>query len=158
MCAKGNGGKRKMLSGDNVNYMEIKFKGVLENIVFARNTLAQFIYKMNPTISFLNELKTVVSEGVTNCIVHGYEGNIGEVILRASFNEKEIYFEIEDSGIGIPDIKQAMEPMFTTKIEDNRSGLGFTIMEIFLDSLEVVSNGFGTTLKCYKRLGDLIGS
>lgn len=147
-----------MLLGDDVNYMEISFKGILENVMFIRNTLAQFIYKMNPTISFLNEIKTVVSEGVTNSIIHGYDNIIGDVILRASFNENELYFEIEDFGIGIPDVKLAMEPMFTTKADSDRSGLGFTIMEIFLDKLEVISNSNGTILKCYKRFGDMIGS
>ena len=142
-----------MLTENDVNKMEIKFKGIIDNIKFIRNTCAMFLYPLDLTESFINELKIVVSEAVTNAIVHGYEGVINDIDLKMEFSKDVIEIVIKDYGIGIDDINKAREPLFTTKPSEERSGLGFTIMEMFLDSLEVLSNkDEGTTLICRKYI------
>ena len=138
---------------NNVNKIKIKCKGIIDNIKFIKNFCVIFLYPLDLTESFINELKIVVSEAVTNAIVHGYEGVINDIDLKMEFSKDVIEIVIKDYGIGIDDINKAREPLFTTKPSEERSGLGFTIMEMFLDSLEVLSNkDEGTTLICRKYI------
>lgn len=144
-----------MLSEDNVNSMELKFKGNLENIKFARNTCAMFLHTLDLTTSFVNEIKMVISEGVTNSIVHGYENVENDIVIKMDYKIDEVNIEIIDYGVGIPDIDLARTVMYTTKPSEERSGLGFTIMEMFLDSLIVESKvNEGTTLRCKKLINE----
>ena len=122
------------------NSFQISFKSRLENIGFARNTCAMFLSELNLTVSFIQEIKTIVSEAVTNSIIHGYEGDINKtVFINLSYDLEYIYLEIIDYGIGIPNIEEARTPLFTTKMESERSGLGFTIMEVFSDEFSCES-------------------
>ena len=106
-----------------------------------------------PTVSEIADIKTAVSEAVTNAIVHGYEGTRGTVILRASIDGTLLTIEITDKGRGIADIPQAMEPFFTTHPEQERSGMGFAVMQTFMDDLRVTSTpGQGTTVRMKKRI------
>lgn len=144
-----------MLPENNVNYMELKFKGNLENIKFARNTCAMFLYSLDLKTSFINEIKTVISEGVTNSIVHGYNNVENDIIIKMNYTKEEISFDIIDYGVGIPDIELARTIMYTTKPNEERSGLGFTIMEMFLDSLIIESKvEEGTVLRCKKLIDE----
>ncbi|QTM99715.1 anti-sigma F factor [Sediminibacillus dalangtanensis] len=136
------------------NNMHLEFTSVSENEAFARVTVASFIAQLDPTMDELTELKTVVSEAVTNSIIHGYENSEDQKIyISCSIEEDEIELVIRDEGIGISDINEAVQPLYTSKPELERSGMGFTIMENFMDKVEVVSHpGEGTTLKLYKQL------
>lgn len=112
--------------------MEITFKSELEAIPNLRGMIASLISNKNQTISFINEVKTIVSEGITNAIIHGYnENNDKDIKLRIKFDDEGLYIEIEDYGIGIENISQAREVLFSTMKSKDRSGLGFTIMELF---------------------------
>ena len=128
------------------NYIEIKIPALSKNESLARNVIALFCVELNPTIDELDDVKTAVSEAVTNSIVHAYSDNDGEIILRASILEQTLHIEIEDFGVGIDDIASAMKPFYTTKPEDERSGMGFTIMESFMDNLLVKKNEQGGTV------------
>ena len=136
------------------NHMSLTFPSLAENESFARVAIAAFAVQLSPTLSEIADLKTAVSEAVTNAIVHGYEGTRGDILLRASYDERgEITVEIEDHGKGIADIAQAMEPFFTTQPEQERSGMGFSVMQTFMDGLEVVSHpGEGTLVRMRKRI------
>mgnify|MGYP004546664311 FL=1 len=136
------------------NHMSLTFPSLAENESFARVTIAAFAVQLSPTLSEIADLKTAVSEAVTNAIVHGYEGTRGDILLRASYDERgEITVEIEDHGKGIADIAQAMEPFYTTQPEQERSGMGFSVMQTFMDGLEVVSHpGEGTLVRMRKRI------
>lgn len=136
------------------NYVNIELKSDLKNIMLARNIGAAFLYTVDPTISFLQEVKTIISEAVTNCIIHGYEKDENKkVYMNLSYDDEYCYFEFIDYGVGIKDIEQARMPMFTTKQEEERSGLGFTIIEVFTDELIVESKvNEGTTVRCKKKL------
>ncbi|MDR2166299.1 MAG: anti-sigma F factor [Clostridiales bacterium] len=137
------------------NEMELKFAALSENQAFARVVAAAFATRLNPTVAEITEIKTAVSEAVTNAIIHGYDGLDGAaVIMRGYIKGREILIEIEDAGRGIEDIEQAREPLFTTKPDEERSGMGFTVMEEFMDSLEVESEpGRGTIVKMRKIIG-----
>lgn len=136
------------------NHMSLTFPSLAENESFARVAIAAFAVQLSPTLSEIADLKTAVSEAVTNAIVHGYEGTRGDILLRASYDERgEITVEIEDHGKGIADIVQAMEPFYTTQPEQERSGMGFSVMQTFMDGLEVVSHpGEGTLVRMRKRI------
>ena len=136
------------------NHMSLTFPSLAENESFARVAIAAFAVQLSPTLSEIAALKTAVSEAVTNAIVHGYEGTRGDILLRASYDERgEITVEIEDHGKGIADIAQAMEPFYTTQPEQERSGMGFSVMQTFMDGLEVVSHpGEGTLVRMRKRI------
>lgn len=109
---------------------------------------------LNPTVEEVSDVKTAVSEAVTNAIIHGYESEVHNIYIRCRTEGKTLYLEIEDEGKGIEDVKQAMEPLFTTKPELERSGMGFSFMEAFMDKLEVESvPGKGTTVKMEKTIG-----
>ena len=137
------------------NKMELSFLAISENEAFARVAVAAFATQLNPTVAEITEIKTAVSEAVTNAIIHGYENSGGEcmVHLKCHIVSNEIFIEVSDSGGGIADIDQAREPLYTSKPEMERSGMGFTVMEEFMDRLEVDSQvGFGTTIKLHKAL------
>lgn len=136
------------------NHMSLTFPSLAENESFARVAIAAFAVQLSPTLSEIADLKTAVSEAVTNAIVHCYEGTRGDILLRASYDERgEITVEIEDHGRGIADIALAMEPFYTTQPEQERSGMGFSVMQTFMDGLEVVSHpGEGTLVRMRKRI------
>lgn len=120
----------------------------------ARAVVSSFVVQVDPTVEELSDIRTAVSEAVTNCIVHGYRNSSGavEITVRLLPN-REIYIRIKDNGCGIPDIEQAMQPLFTTAPEEERSGLGFSVMESFMDRLVVRSKiGRGTTVTMRKKL------
>ena len=136
------------------NWMQICFEAVSQNEQLARIAVASFITPLNPTLEEMADVKTAISEAVTNAIIHGYEENPGIVYIRCRLKGDLLEVEIEDQGKGIEDIDQAMEPMFTTKPEQDRSGMGFSFMEAFMDELEVVSiPGAGTKVCMKKKLG-----
>ena len=132
--------------------MEITFKSELEAIPNLRGMIASLISNKNQTNSFINEVKTIVSEGITNAIIHGYnENNDKDIKLRIKFDDEGLYIEIEDYGIGIENISQAREVLFSTMKSKDRSGLGFTIMELFSNQFDVISEkGVGTILKIFE--------
>ena len=131
----------------------------LENVVFSRSVLVGFILDLNLDVNFVNELKTVVSEAVTNAIVHGYKENKEETVyLEIAYDDENIYITVEDKGIGIEDIEKAKEPLYSTNKEAERAGLGFTIMEVFTDKMEIISSlNNGTILKFIKQYRGLDG-
>jgi len=136
------------------NRMRLEFDSRSSNESFARVTVAAFMTQLNPTLEEVADVKTAVSEAVTNAIIHGYQGELHTVTIEARIEGKTLCLEIQDQGIGISDIKKAMEPLFTTKPEKERSGMGFSFMEAFMDELEVISEpGNGTTVKMKKRIG-----
>ncbi|WP_040228257.1 anti-sigma F factor [Bhargavaea cecembensis] len=130
------------------NEMTLTFSAISENEALARMTLTFFIAPLDPTLEEISEYKTIISEAATNAIIHGYsEDPAGQVEIRARLDGREVTVSITDRGGGIADVEEAMQPMFTTKPETERSGMGFTIMESFADSLEVKSEpGEGTTV------------
>ena len=135
------------------NYMTLKFKSVSENESLARMAVAAFVAPLDPSLDELADIKTSISEAVTNCIIHGYENKPGIVELTAIIEDDLLTIKIADEGKGIGDIDQAREPLFTTKPELERSGMGFTIMESFMDKLRVVSRpGRGTTVTMTRRI------
>ncbi|WP_173916245.1 anti-sigma F factor [Halobacillus sp. Marseille-Q1614] len=136
------------------NHMRIEFSSISQNESLARLAVASFISPLNPSMDELTDIKTVVSEAVTNAIIHGYEENPEEnVILECSIDEDQIQIIIQDHGIGIEDIEEAREPLFTSKPEWERSGMGFTIMENFMDQVDVKSiKNEGTTITLAKQL------
>ncbi len=139
---------------EHTNEMKLIFDSRSSNEAFARVTVAAFMTSLNPTVEEVSDVKTAVSEAVTNAIIHGYEGEVKDICIRCRTEEKTLYLEIEDQGRGIADVEAAMEPLFTTKPELERSGMGFSFMEAFMDELEVVSEfGKGTTVKMKKIIG-----
>lgn len=139
------------------NEMKMEFDAVSENEAFARMTVAAFVTPLNPTLEEISDIKTAVSEAVTNAIIHGYElleGKENKVYLHCLIDEDVLHVEIRDEGRGIENIEQAMEPLFTTKPDMDRSGMGFSFMEAFMDDLEVISvPGEGTSIQMKKKLG-----
>ena len=135
------------------NYIKLEFPSRSANEAFARAAVACFAAQTDPTLEELSDIKTAVSEAVTNCIVHGYPQAIGKICLRASIlSDNSVEIVVKDWGRGIDDIEKAREPMFTTG-GDDRSGMGFTIMESFMDSLRVRSApGKGTTVTMRRRI------
>lgn len=136
---------------ENTNEMLIVFDSRPVNEGLARVAVASFCTQLNPTLEEIADLKTAVSEAVTNCIIHGYEGRIHKIWVKCCLNGKEITVDVIDEGKGIEDIQKAMEPLFTTKPEKERSGMGFTFMEAFMDEVTVESQmGNGTTVHMKK--------
>lgn len=139
---------------EHTNEMQLIFDSRSSNESFARVTVAAFMTSLNPTVEEVSDVKTAVSEAVTNAIIHGYENEVHNIYIRCRTEEQTLYLEIEDQGKGIEDVGQAMEPLFTTKPELDRSGMGFSFMEAFMDSLEVISKpGKGTLVKMTKTIG-----
>ncbi|OXT07615.1 anti-sigma F factor [Thermoanaerobacterium thermosaccharolyticum] len=135
------------------NKMELKFLSKSQNESFARTVIAAFAAQLDPTIEEIADIKTAVSEAVTNCIIHGYENKIDYIVLKAEIEGNKLIVEVIDNGIGIEDIEKAMEPLYTTKPDEDRSGMGFTVMQTFMDELEVESEkGKGTRVKMVKYI------
>ena len=134
--------------------IKIEFDAVSRNESFARVCVAAFATRLDPTLDEINDIKTAVSEAVTNAVIHGYNEQGGIIELTAAKKEDELTIVISDKGRGIDDIEKAMEPMFTTGSDKERSGMGFTFMEVFMDELSVESQpGQGTTVTMKKRIG-----
>lgn len=136
------------------NHMTLQFASRSENEAFARITVAAFISQLDPTMEELTDLKTVISEAVTNCIIHGYDGDPNGVITISTLIEGDsVTITVKDEGSGIDDLELAREPLYTSKPDMERSGMGFTIMENFMDEFDVSSEqGTGTTLRMKKRI------
>lgn len=134
--------------------MRLIIESISENESFARTAVAAYITRLDPTLEELSDVKTAVSEAVTNSVIHGYNGRKGEIEIVCEIKGREIFIEVIDQGVGIEDIERAMEPMYTTKPEWERSGMGFAFMEAFMDGLEVISElGKGTRVKMRKEIG-----
>ena len=134
--------------------MKMTIAGYSRNEGLARMCVCAFASQLDPTIEEINDIKAAVSEAVTNCIVHAYPDKIGDIFIELKILENNtLYIKIKDKGCGIPDVKRAMEPLFTTSPETERSGLGFSVMESFTDKVKVKSTvGKGTTVTMTKRL------
>ncbi|GAB6990375.1 anti-sigma F factor [Paenibacillus pini] len=140
--------------GNDRNFMTLQFAAKSENESFARVTVAAFISQLDPTMDELSDLKTVISEAVTNSVIHGYDCNSeGIVTITAEIIGDTVTLTVEDRGHGIEDLELAKQPLYTSKPELERSGMGFTIMENFMDEFEVSSEqGSGTSIRMKKRI------
>jgi len=138
------------------NSAKIQFDSLSANEAFARGAAAAFLARYDPTVPQLADIKTAVSEAVTNCIVHAYPNCVGPVVMTvAIYPGREVRITVADKGVGIPDIRQAMEPLFTTGNPEERSGLGFAVMQSFMDKVTVRSApGRGTRVVLIKRLAE----
>ena len=135
------------------NEMSLEFLSKSNNEAFARVTVAAFVSQLDPTIEELADIKTAVSEAVTNCIIHGYEDTQGIIKIKCKIFAGSVHIEISDNGKGIKDIEEAKAPLFTTKPNLERSGMGFTIMESFMDDMQVESIvGLGTKVTMKKLI------
>lgn len=135
------------------NEMTLAFDSISENEGFARVAVAAFVTQLNPTLEEVSDIRTAVSEAVTNAIIHGYPEGVHTVVVRALLNEETVELWVTDEGVGMEDIKQAMEPLYTSRPEMERSGMGFMFMEAFMDEVEVRSSpGAGTTVYMKKRI------
>ena len=140
---------------ENSNEMTIIFDSRPENEGLARIAAAAFCTQLNPTLEEVADLKTAVSEAVTNCIIHGYQGEVHKIRMKCVRKERTIYLDIEDDGIGIENVEKAMEPLYTTHADQDRSGMGFTFMEAFMDEVKVTSQvGKGTCVHMSKKIGN----
>ncbi len=137
------------------NNIEIKFLAIGENERLARQVIAAFLTDLDPTIEELCDIKTAVSEAVTNAIIHGYRGTDGVVTMTATYENNNLEIIVRDKGVGIADVEKAREPMYTSQPELERSGMGFTVMESFMDMVDVISEvGEGTKVIMRKALGN----
>ena len=135
------------------NEMKLEFLSKSSNEAFARITVAAFASQLDPTIEELADIKTAVSEAVTNSIIHGYEEQMGVVKVICKIRENEIFIEVSDTGKGIENVEIAKQPLYTTKANLERSGMGFTIMESFMDEVKVESIvGLGTKVSMKKKI------
>ena len=136
------------------NVLEIKFPSLSRNEGLARSLISAFVMQLDPTVSELTDLKCAVSEAVTNSIVHGYKEQSGTVFMKLEcYDDRTVKIEIRDRGCGIGDIAAAMQPLYTTDADGERSGMGFTVMETFCDKVRVISkNGKGTKVVLIKKL------
>ena len=135
------------------NTMKVEFDSISDNAAFARVTVAAFMSRMNPSIEEVADVKTAVSEAVTNAIIHGYEGEVHTITIFGQIEEEVLELRITDRGVGIPDIEKAMEPLYTSRPELERSGMGFLFMEAFMDEVQVQSSpGEGTTVLMKKKI------
>lgn len=138
----------------NNNTIKMEFGCDARNEAVARVVVAAMMTRTNPTLSEVEDVKTAVSEAVTNSIIHGYRQKAGIIELEASIEDRDIYITVRDYGCGIADVEKAMEPMYTTVTDGSRSGMGFSFMEAFMDELGVESlEGKGTTVKMKKIIG-----
>lgn len=139
---------------EQTNEMKMEFDSRSCNESFARVTVAAFMTQLNPTLEEVADVKTAVSEAITNAIIHGYEGEVHKIRMECRLEGRTINITISDSGKGIADVEKAMEPLFTTKPELERSGMGFAFMEAFMDGLSVESEpGKGTVVRMKKTVG-----
>lgn len=139
-----------------MNNMEMSFLSLAENEAFARMVISAFLMRLSPTMSLVSEVRTAVSEAVTNAVVHAYAGREdGKILLRASLDEKKVEIEVEDFGCGIADVAKAMTPFYTTQPDKERTGMGFSLMLSFMDGVYVTSSpGCGTLVRMTKLLRD----
>lgn len=138
----------------NTNEMMIEFDSRSCNEGFARVAVAAFVTQLNPTLEEVADIKTAISEAITNSIIHGYENEVKKIRIECRIWEKELSVAVIDYGRGIEDIEKAMEPLFTTKPEKDRAGMGFAFMEAFMDTVEVESSpGEGCTVYMKKKIG-----
>lgn len=135
------------------NEMKLEFDSRSCNEGFARVAVAAFLTQLNPTLEEVADVKTAVSEAVTNAIIHGYEGQVQKITISCQIEQETLFVEVCDEGKGIADVELAMQPMYTTKAECDRAGMGFAFMEAFMDSLEVESApGRGTRVRMSKQI------
>ena len=145
-------------SGVMEDTLELIIDSKSENESFARVAVAAFCTRLDPTLEEITDIKTAVSEAVTNCIVHGYEGGKGKIYINVNITGNTAEVIVKDNGIGIENNEKAMEPLYTTKPEQERSGMGFSFMEAFMDELEVSSaRNKGTTVIMRKKIGESAG-
>lgn len=136
------------------NEMKLEFKAISQNEGFARVAVAAFVSQLNPTIEELAEIKTAISEAVTNAVIHAYNGMGGQVYIECAIEDDMVTITVSDNGKGIEDIQKAREPLYTTNPDGERSGMGFTVMETFMDSVEVQSSAdSGTRVTMTKGIG-----
>lgn len=142
-----------MLEENRPEVLRMEIESLSRNEEFARVVVSVFMARMNPTLEELDDVKTAVSEAVTNAVIHGYQGNGGIICLEVEILKQELTVTVRDTGIGIPNIVQAMEPMFTTDPEGERSGMGFSFMEAFMDEVRVESEpDKGTVVTMKKKI------
>ncbi len=135
--------------------MYLEIDSISENESFARVAVASFISRLNPTLEEIADIKTAVSEAVTNAVVHGYDNEIGTIYITCQIEDDMVHITIEDKGRGIENVEKAREPLFTTKPDEERSGMGFVFMEVFMDELTVESKPMeGTIIKMSKKIGE----
>ncbi len=141
------------------NEVKVRFLSASENESFSRTLVCGFALSLSPRVDELGDIKTAVSEAVTNAIVHGYRGTVGYIdMLLRTYDDRSLYIKIRDRGCGIADVKKAMEPLFTTAPEEERAGLGFAVMDSFMDKLTVKSEvNKGTTVIMIKRIVGIDG-
>lgn len=138
--------------------MKLELDSISSNESFARVVVAAFLTRLNPTMEEVADIKTAVSEAVTNAIIHGYRQEVHKIIIEAMVEKDVFTVSVEDFGVGIEDVKKAMEPMYTTRGDMERSGMGFVFMEAFMDSIEVESKvGQGTKVIMTKKIGRRYG-
>lgn len=151
-------GRKKQAAGEVMNRMQVKLPALSVNEGMARATVAAFISQLDPSVTELADIKCAVSEAVTNCIVHGYRDakETGVILMTVTlYTGRVVKIEIRDKGCGIEDVRQARQPLFTTDAAGERSGMGFTVMESFTDSLRVTSKvGKGTTVTMLRKLSE----
>ena len=137
-----------------MNHIELKFNAITSNIAFARTAVCAFVAPLNPTLEELAEIKTLVSEAVSNAIIHGYQQDAKRyVFVKAAYNEQNIEIIVQDYGVGISDIEKAMTPCYTTNSENEHAGMGITIMQSLSDSFSIRSSiGLGTKVVIQKSL------
>lgn len=140
-----------------MNRIKMEFDAVSENEGLARVCVAAFAARLDPTLEEINDIKTAVSEAVTNSVIHGYDEKGGLIVMEAAIEGRELEVCITDYGRGIENVERALEPFYTTGSEKERSGMGFTFMEVFMDELSVQSEaGNGTVVKMKKRIGETV--
>ena len=120
--------------------MRLEIDSIPSNEAFARVVVAAFLTRLNPTMEEISDIKTAVSEAVTNAIVHGYPDSVGEIEMQAEIKDYVLHIKIKDTGVGIENLEKALQPFYSSKFEDERSGMGFTIMKTFMDNIEVNSS------------------
>jgi len=138
---------------DYTNEMMLEIDSQSLNESFARMVIAGFVAQLDPTIEEIADIKTAISEAVTNSIIHGYNSGKGKIKIYCKISNRDVYIEVSDNGVGIENIEKAMEPLYTSRPELERSGMGFAFMEAFMDDLEVESKvNIGTTIKMKKQI------
>ncbi len=136
------------------DYFRLTFSSLSNNEAFARSAVGVYALRLNPSLAEISDIKTAVSEAVTNSIVHGYPDSVGEIILEGYAEDDVLHINVFDEGVGIENLDEALEPFYTTKSDEERAGMGFTIMKSFMDDIKVVSEkGVGTKVYMLKKLG-----
>ena len=147
-CCKGSAG------GDKMERFRMEIESLSKNEELARVVTAVFMSRLDPTLEELDDVKTAVSEAVTNAVIHGYQEKEGIIYMEMQAENRQLTVLVRDLGVGIPDVKKAMEPMYTTDLSGERSGMGFAFMEAFMDQVQVESEpGQGTLVTMRKKIG-----